>query len=183
MKTMKKLIMIALFSLFSTLSYADTFYNKRNGVWNVVGVVNEGELNPSCYALTTWKDGSEFRLIFDLADGELYILMINNQWNITDEPGRYNLRLNVILPNTVFGDNGVFELLNKNTIRLRGMPIKFVDIFSQGTKLQFVMPGNIPNVMVDLKGSSQAIDFLSECVNVYKSSTPKTKPKSRGLEL
>ena len=180
---MKKLIMIALFSLFSTLSYADTFYNKKNGVWNVVGVVNEGELNPSCYSLTTWRDGSEFRLIFDLADGELYILVINNQWNIVDDPGKYNLRLNVFINNTIVGDGGVFELLSKNTIRLRGMPNQFIELFSHGTKLQFIMPGSIPNMEVNLKGSSQAVDFMIECLNMYKAGNYKTKPKGRGLEL
>jgi hypothetical protein len=111
------------------------------------------------------------------------MLIVNNQWNIIDPPGNYNLRLNLFINNNVLGDNLTFELLNKNTIRIRAMPIKFIDMFAQANKMQIVMPGSISNVIVNLSKSSQAVDFMTQCVDTYKSTKKRVTTPSKRLDL
>ncbi len=81
--------------LFTSSAFAanETFFREdvRPGPYYVYGVTNDAEknTNPACYTEVTWRDGSKFQLIRDLADGELYIFFQNMTWNINDPVDLY----------------------------------------------------------------------------------------------
>ena len=83
----------ALLLFLSTACSAEIFFKQNEKLWTVYGVQNEVNKNPACIAQQSWKDGSSIQLVKDLTDGELYIAFINNQWQITDPPGKYNMQV------------------------------------------------------------------------------------------
>ena len=87
---MKLLTTLALSAslLFSNVVQAEnvsTFYQNRSKNWYVEGRNKVDQRNPVCLVSYTWRDGSEFVMYRDLADGELYAVFQNNSWNITDD--------------------------------------------------------------------------------------------------
>ena len=167
--------------LFSTAALAEqVFFSAPNlrGNWQVIGTSGDQTLNPACKLIMTWRDGSSFELIKDLADGELYILLINNTWSINDPPNTLaKARLNFYTGNTISGGPATFELLNKNTIRFRGLVAdRFLPDFVSAQKLVIVMPGTVSNAEVNLEGTRNGIDVLSNCVRTYVPSNRTVKP-------
>lgn len=177
-----KIVYVLLASLlFTTTALAQqVFFSASNlrGNWQVVGNNGNETLHPVCKLVMIWQDGSSFELIKDLADDELYILMVNNSWSINDSPNtRANARLNFQSGNTISGGSATFELLNKNTIRFRGLLAdRFLPDFVSAQKLIIVMPGSVPNAEVNLTGTSNGIDVLSNCIRTYVPSNRATKP-------
>lgn len=160
---------LALLTMVSTAT-ADVFYQQKEQLWNVYGVVNVKEKNPACIAEQTWRDGSYIQLIKDLADNELYIALTNMEWQIQDEPGNYKMRVNAFVGSEIHGFNFDYTLINKNSIVIRGIiGEKFVPVFAAANKLRFVMPGTITNADIQLNGSRAAIIGLSDCMNKFKS--------------
>ena len=171
--------------MFSTAALAEqVFFSAPNlrGNWQVVGSSGDSTLNPTCKLIMLWQDGSSFELIKDLADGELYILMVNNSWSINDPPNtRANARLNFQSGNTISGGSATFELLNKNTIRFRGLfADRFLPDFVSSNKLIIIMPGTVPNAEVNLEGTRNGVNVLSNCVRTY---VPKINPTKPGINL
>jgi hypothetical protein len=115
-------------------------------------------------------DGSTFELVKDLADGELYIRLQNNSWNIIDEPGEYKMRLNIHYPDgDINGNDFSYLLINKNTIVIPQIEAEsFVPAFHDGSNLVMVMPGDIPNAEVSLNKSRYALELLAECIDKSK---------------
>lgn len=177
-----KIVYVVLASLFFTTTALaqQLFFSAPNlrGNWQVVGDNGTETLHPACKLVMVWQDGSSFELIKDLADGELYILMVNNSWSINDPPNtRANARLNFHSSNMISGGSATFELLNKNTIRFRGlMADRFLPDFVSAQKLIIVMPGTISNAEVSLEGTRNGIDVLSNCVRTYVPTNRTTKP-------
>jgi len=159
----------------SALAAGQEFYNVdvRPGPYFVKGVTADtdgGNGNPACYAEVTWRDGSRFQLIRDLADGELYIFFRNNTWNISDAPGVYQMRANFQRNGNVSGLNFQYNLVNKNTIVIRNIiKEQFLPLFSGNQRMVFVMPGSIQNAEVDLTGSARALSEVSNCVDAARS--------------
>lgn len=171
--------------MFVTSAFAqDFFFTTPNlkGNWQVVGDNGTSTLNPACKLITKWQDGSTLELIKDLADGELYILFINNAWNISDDPNtKATARFNFHNNNYVTGGAATYELLNKNTIRFRGITAdKFIPDFVNSQKMVIIMPGTIPNAVINLVGTSNGIDMLSNCVKAY---TPASRNTKSGMNL
>lgn len=181
-----KIVYAVLASLFFTTTALaqQLFFSAPNlrGNWQVVGDSGDSTLNPVCKLIMTWQDGSSFELIKDLADGELYILMVNNSWSINDPPNtRANARLNFQSGNTISGGPATFELLNKNTIRFRGLfADRFLPDFVSSNKLIIIMPGTVPNAEVNLEGTRNGVDVLSNCVRRY---VPNINPTKPGINL
>ena len=177
---MRKFISVTLAAmLFSSSAFAanETFFREdvRPGPYYVYGVTFDPEKNsnPACYAEVTWRDGSKFQLIRDLADGELYIFMQNMTWNISDPAGVYRLRANFSRGSQISGINFEYNLVNKNTIVIRNIDKdRFLPLFTGNQKMTFVMPGSIQNAELDLTGSSRTLGEVSRCVDV-----------SRGVDL
>ena len=163
------------FALMTSSTFAgESFYRAdiSPGPFLVFGSKATPEINqnPMCYAEVLWRDGSRFQVIRDLADAELYIFFQNNQWNIRDKPGEYKLRANFEKNGIVSGLNFEYQLVNKNSIVIRGiMKDKFLPAFMNNNKMHFVMPGTIQNVEVDLTGSSRAINEISKCIDAARS--------------
>lgn len=175
---MRKFVSAALAAMLftsSALAAGQEFYNVdvRPGPYFVKGVTadtDDGNGNPACYAEVTWRDGSRFQLIRDLADGELYIFFRNNTWNISDAPGVYQMRANFQRNGNVSGLNFQYNLVNKNTIVIRNIiKEQFLPLFSGNQRMVFVMPGSIQNAEVDLTGSARALSEVSNCVDAARS--------------
>jgi len=173
---MKLLTTLALSAslLFSNVVQAEnvsTFYQNRSKNWYVEGRNKVDQRNPVCLVSYTWRDGSEFVMYRDLADGELYAVFQNNSWNITDDINNiYRFRLNVYVDNDVRGLNGEYELLSKSTIRIRGIEQGFMNIFAEATAFRFIMGGTIPNAELKLEGSGAAAQMMNQCIKQYKNS-------------
>ena len=173
---MKKYVcafLAAMFMTSSALAASQQFFNVdvRPGPYYVYGVTADAEKNdnPACYAEINWRDGSRFQLIRDLADGELYIFLRNNVWNISDAPGNYQMRANFHRNNTIAGLNFQYRLINKNTIVIRNIrKDQFIPLFAGNQKMLFVMPGSIQNAEIDLTGSSNALAEISKCVEAAR---------------
>lgn len=165
-------------AMFATVAHAgENFFSVdvQPGPYMVYGVKGETQPrnNPACYAEITWRDGSKFQLVRDLDDGELYIWMQNNTWNISDQPGRYKLRINVERSGSVRGLDFEYTLLNKNSIAIRNIKKElFLPLFSNGAKMTFIMPGSIQNAEISLEGSTRALNEIANCVD-----------RSQGLNL
>ncbi len=162
--------------LFTSSAFAanETFFREdvRPGPYYVYGVTNDAEknTNPACYTEVTWRDGSKFQLIRDLADGELYIFFQNMTWNINDPVAFYRLRANFARNGQINGLNFEYKLVNKNTIVIRNIiKEQFIPLFSGNQKMTFIMPGTIQNAELDLTGSSRALTEISRCVDAARS--------------
>jgi hypothetical protein len=183
---MKKFMLASAFSLIAaTSAFADNlFFKDRVGGWDIVGNLGDGVKHPICAADFNYNDGSQFRLIKDLEDDELYIYFMNTDWNITDPKGT-NLNIRVNFLNARGAMSGIWVegmLLSKNAFHIRALNgERFVPGFSAGSRLQFVMPGNIPDTTITLTASNAAINKLVECYTYGKNAG--IKKKLPGLAL
>jgi hypothetical protein len=168
------LIGMMLISNISIAAEGSYFYNEKVSDWTVAGYTGDPSVNPSCFVRKDWADGSAFELVKDLEDGELYIWFQNNGWNIIDEPGEYEMRLNIhYYDGDINGNNFGYLLINKNTIVIPQIEVEsFVTAFHDGTNMVMVMPGDIENAEVSLDKSKYSLELLAECID-----------KSKGVDL
>jgi len=189
---MKKLVsgtLAAMLFTSSAFAASQQFFNVdvQPGPYYVFGVTANAEKNdnPACYAEINWRDGSRFQLIRDLADGELYIFLRNNAWNISDSPGNYSMRINFLSRSgQTTGLNFEYRLINKNTIVIRNIiKEKFLPLFANNTRAIMVMPGSIQNAEIDLTGSSRTLTEISNCVDAARSVDlyPEGQPQQGGI--
>lgn len=166
----KSLLIATTVCLFSTVALAQSaFFSTQNKGWEVVGYPQRNELHPVCRGERNYNDGSQFALIKDLADEELYIVLMNATWNISDAPGNYTARINFYSGNRVTGSHIQYELLNKNTIRIRNITAeKFLPDFMGFSRMVILMPGTIQNAEINLNGSTDLIAIMSDCIRVFK---------------
>jgi len=169
----KTLLTTTAIAILTTTAYAaelKKFFDVSVGPWTIIGHTRDANLNPACLTITTWRDGSKFLLIQDLADGELYIEFLNNQWNVRGpygkDAGPLELTMVMYRGNTVVQSWGAnFTLTNKNTILIRGIDFrKFLPGFVEMTKIVLIMPGTIPNAEISLNGSARAINLMTRCL-------------------
>lgn len=173
----------------SALASNETFFREdvRPGPYYVYGVTADTEKNsnPACYAEVTWRDGSKFQLIRDLADGELYIFFQNTTWNISDPVGNYRMRINFHGRNgQISGLNFQYSLVNKNTIVIRNIiKEQFLPLFSGNSRAVLVMPGSIQNAEIDLTGSAKALSEISRCIDAARAVDlyPEGRPNQNNL--
>lgn len=172
---MKRLIIaLALSAAFVTpsLSESSRFYEKMvgknttdKGGWLVSGNTGDSDENAGCGMLTDWNDGSYFVLIKDLIDSDLYIRIKNNQWNISDKPGIYKLRMNFKYSNgAVKGEDTEYVLGTKNSIAIPDISKKRIEYLYDAIELQLVMPGTIQNMSIPLNNTREAMKYLSDCI-------------------
>lgn len=160
--------------LFTSAALAqNTFFHTNIRDWIVYGINNSEPLNPTCNGEKKFGDGSFFTLIKDLADGELYILFHNVSWNISDSPGNYQMRINFYRGGSVVSMTATYELLNKNTLRIRSIdPTKFLPSFMQYQRMSLIMPGSISNAEVILNGSTNVVAAMSDCISRHNPGRP-----------
>lgn len=177
----KKIFIAALVSVF-TISSANAFYDKSlPGGWQVFGDAGDKERNPGCVIGLTYGDGSQIQLIRDLKDGELYIWFKNNEWNIGDPVDTaYPMRINFYNSRgDVIGGNFQYQLVNKNTIVIRGLNIDdFIPPFMEMGTMKFIMEGNIENAIIPLEGTREGIKYLADCIKMYYDNPPKSESPS-----
>lgn len=172
----KKLFVSAIVSAFMITS-AHAFYDKAlPSSWRVFGDAGNQERNPGCVMSLVYNDGSEFQLIRDLKDGELYIWFKNNEWNISDEIDKvYPMRINFYNSRgDVVGDVFEYVLVNKSTIVIRNLNIEtFIPVFMEMGSMRFVMEGTIQNAEIPLTGTREGIEYLAQCIKGYYNNPPK----------
>jgi hypothetical protein len=178
MKFRTKVLTTVFCVIFASGTFAQSlFFEQQSGSWTVYGKPKTGDLNPSCNGERKYQDGSFFSLIRDLDDGELYILFHNVAWNISDNPGVYQMRMNFYKGSSVVSLSATYELLNKNTLRVRALNVeRFLPPFIDYSRMVFIMPGNIPNVEVKLDGTRSVVSDIVKCVSQYK-------PPRQGMNL
>jgi hypothetical protein len=159
------------------------FFTRDSGSWRVVGFKATKELHPHCALTTNYPDGSEWTIYRDLKDAELYMIIRNVNWEFPAEVRETTMeaRLNFMgNRGTVTGGTLTIEVLNKNTVRARKLtPEKVALPFMQFAKMAVIMPGNYTNLGANLMGSSEAIQNLSQCIDVSKTVAlypPSAKP-------
>lgn len=149
---------------------AEPFYQNTVGNWFVFGDPGDEVLSPACVISYTWRDGSEFQLIYDLYHRSLDIWFENFDWDIADEANLYYSMDMVIIgtgDNLISGEMEYF-LEDKNSIYLYGVEPTgtFVDAFASMQELRFIMPGNIPNAYLSLEGSRDATRLFLNCITI-----------------
>ena len=172
----KKLLIAGLVSLF-TISSAHAFYDKNfsNG-WRIIGDAGAEGRNAGCAMSLVYGDGSEFQLIRDLVDGELFIWFKNNEWNIVDELEKtYKMRINFYdSSGNVFGNDFEYVLVNKSTIIIRGLVVdNFIPPFMEMSYMRFIMEGTIQNAEIPLTGTREGVGYLADCIKQYYDNPPK----------
>ena len=172
-KTLSVVAAVAL--AFTTSVFAgELFYDKPANdkqVWGVFGDKGSDSLNPACVAELGFNDGSYVQIIKDLANGEVYIWLKNNAWEIQDEVNQYyDLELNF-----TFTDGSVvnvpmqYLLLNKNTIILPQLNDEnFLGALATAKEFKLIMPGTIQNAYIGLDGSTDALTLIGACMDAAK---------------
>jgi hypothetical protein len=181
--TMKKLFTSALVFAFMTSSaLAQTFYDQYSGGWNIFGVTGSNGKNPACVMSYKFQDGSDFQLVKDLADGELYIWLQNMEWDIADEVNKpYPLRINFYNKNgEVVGGDFEYYLQTKNTIAIRALDVNtFIPVFMEMATMRLIPTGTIQNAQIPLEGTRDGVNKLAACIEYYE----KNKPSSEKNEV
>lgn len=147
------------------------FYRAIVGTWTIIGHPGNSNLNPACVIVRRWQDGSEFHLIRDIKDGELYIRIDNMTWNIGDPIGEYGrnpgtnpIRMNFKFSNSINSSTLIWNLVSKNAITIRHLNVKnFITDFMAASHLSFIMPGTIQNADFDLNGTREAVEHMIRC--------------------
>lgn len=161
---------LTLFWSTNSIAQSQNFYYKEMNHWIVEGVPNTKENNASCYTETRWSDGSRFQLIKNLVTGELYIWVQSMSWNMSDDPGStFVARVNTHGRNGVIGGDLTYMVINKNTIVIPQIQADgFIQPFMSQNEMHIIMPGTVQNFALSLKGSTTAIQSMSDCIDASK---------------
>lgn len=166
---MKKILasFLAMMLMVSTAFGSDRFYQTSSGQWDIYGHAGSDTLNPACIMQTNWTGNSRLMVIQDLADGELYIHFSHSAWNI-DGPYKTRHALEIRFfsgSRTIKVLEGSLVLENNSTISVRSMKQDtFYNPFMEADRMVFVMPGNVPDITVGLRGTRDAVEHSKMCV-------------------
>lgn len=166
---MKKVILSAMAALVMTTgaAFADTtkFYAKESGQWTVEGI-KDGALT-YCAASTFWDNGSFFTF-YITSDKKANIIIHDSGWNITDPVGHfdgYTATFNFFGKYSPFQGTADYELQDAQTIVIPNVTVSFFEQWTKYDVLNIIMPGSVTKVDIGLKGTSDAVSFLGDCIN------------------
>jgi hypothetical protein len=163
----------ALLAASTAPALAEQFYKQTYGKWTVLGYTQVNQLNPACHIGTGYPDGSHWSFIRDLADGEVYMVINNEDWSFAKRTVGKEFKANVVY----VGRRGArevvsfnFEILGPTAIRSRHIRTSVaLTPFIQFAEMHLLMPGRNPvNLSASLEGTSDALNALSECVDLSK---------------
>lgn len=143
------------------------FYSHETENWQITGDTGNSNTGPACSLIQYYRDGSSFGLYADIQSGDLFIILINNAWNIRGNRGdRLDVDYYFYTPRTVYDSLfGYTVLFDYNSILIPDINgATFLDPFYYATYMEIVMPGNIPAVTVSLIGTAEGLVYLNECV-------------------
>lgn len=170
---MSKIITIAamIFSLLIGTAYAEIFYeSKQSGLWTAVGII-EDEKNPKCLSFMEYEDGSSVEVVKDMKDSELYIIVVNKDWYITDEPGTIgNGQMRFIKGDNITATKDIeLVLVNENTIAIPNVYDDiFIPQFMENDSMRLIMPGTTSNISIPLTGTKNVVEKMIECFYAFK---------------
>ncbi len=146
------------------------FYERFAETWYIFGDLGDRDVNPACGLRYSYNDGSSFTLYKDLVTGEVFIVVVNMVWDVRDvrEGDRFNANFNFYTGNGALYDSftGYITFYSKNSIIIPDVGgDAFLAALYGAASLTIVMPGNVENAHVTLRGSAQGMNYLSECID------------------
>lgn len=168
---MRKLLGLLASVFLFTSAQAETFYLENINTWVVFGQTQEDDYNPACSIYTRWGDGSSLKLVKNLDDRNIYMIVQNMKWKM---PGPSNLPLPIAL-NLHFEDQSMmgsiiqYMTLSPNMIVIPNLNDLFIVKLSDATGISMTMPNNYENVATPLRDTKLAVEKLADCVQKSKS--------------
>ncbi|MGV8839550.1 MAG: hypothetical protein ACWA6X_04525 [Bauldia sp.] len=146
------------------------FYQHYTEHWEIFGDLGNEQVSPACGLRQSYQDGSSFTLYKDLVNGDLFLVVVNNAWDVRDVtagdefPATYNF---------FYRDGSLYDSLrsylvfvNKNTITVPDIAGEvFLPAFAAASYMRIIMPGNVENAYIALQGSTEGLTYLSQCVD------------------
>lgn len=148
----------------------------KNSEWNVLGMIPEGSEGFCVCSNADYPDmnGPVFNVVQRMNESSVEIVYTNvNEWNIDD---RWILK-EFSSEMAFYNSDGTKTHSYKANVTLTssyGMriynvdPDIFIPRFAESSKIIIVMPDNIPNVVVSLKGTANALGHMAQCIEKYK---------------
>jgi hypothetical protein len=145
----------------------EQFYNVESGQWRIEGYTGEKNF---CSAKTYWQNESYVSLFVLKNAKEAGLYVHNTDWNLDGDFGTYYSGTIVFS-----GSRGItsgkmdFELVDPQTIILRGLKDKFLNDWVDYRTMKLVMPNNIPSMTIGLTGTAAATSAFVECLEILES--------------
>ena len=137
------------------------FYQGNSGQWTIEGYVGNKNF---CSAKTYWGNDS-YMSLFNMRGSDTFSLWIHNEnWNIVDERGLYDIVINFSGSAGYDSMPGTYELLDNQTIVIRNLTDAFIANWIQYRVMTIDMPGNIAGFRIGLTGTSDSVDMFDECI-------------------
>ena len=155
----------------SAMAAGPEFFSGSSGPWTIKGYKSADGKNPACAMQVDWADGSNWAIYKDLKDDEIYFIVQNVDWFFPESVHKKtgSARLNFYFGQEVIGAPIHFEVLGKDTIRMRNVESnKFTPMFMKGTRMALIMPDNYQNIGTPLRGSSEAVMQTLQCIESAK---------------
>lgn len=155
----------------SAAQIGNVFYERYTANLYIFGDVGDAEVSPACGLRSTYNDGSTFSLYKDLISGEVFIVVVNMGWDVRDVAAgdQYRATFNFYTGAGALYDNftGYLTFSSKNSIIIPGIggSDAFLGAIYGAASLTIVMPGNVSNAQIHLRGSAEGMNFLSECID------------------
>lgn len=155
---------VAALTLFATPAFAlNQFYDVTSGNWKIEGYTGEKNF---CSAKTFWADGSYVSL-FNMRGSNTFSLYVHNKdWDIAGDFGStYSGRME--FTGSAGSDQGTmqFELKDSKTIIVRNLTDSFLRNWIIYRTMIIVMPNDIPNMAMDLTGTSSLVNSFNDCID------------------
>lgn len=178
---MKKFLLVTCaffcFSVPSLAKETGLFYHNREGTFITFGFSSPKEKESFCMIGTTYSEGSELSLFIDLDTKELALTFKGSLWKIRDPAGQRGVMFMTFSfkekPPVSLKFN--LELMNHNTIVVRNViGDNFLPNFMDAIAVEISMPGDVPNVEINLKDTYRATIDLHKCVLYNEMNKQKT---------
>lgn len=182
---MLKWILTAVVILVSGAAHSEVaitnFYDKQiSNEWWVAGRVytpspTDSPVNNVCTALRRWEDGSSIYLIKDLVDGEMYMRIVNVDWNIPSKVvgGGIIARFGLAASKDHKLIKGAlrisFDRVNSNTIIFRKLNGELYDFLYRASSIMMSFPPDIDTMstMDTLVPGKAVLEAMGDCMDAY----------------
>lgn len=151
------------------------FFKEISGQWNIVGILADKDINPSCVLSSKWPNGAFISLVNDLNDGKLFLIYHNPQFKFIDSVANVGFLsfFGKETPKEGLKLQFLFEVVNDSTIRTRQLTKELIlPLYSESTKMEIILPGTLPKVVVGLTGTRQSLFQLNMCINKWRETHP-----------
>jgi hypothetical protein len=167
---MRSIAALLLLSLVAGRAEAEevTFFEKSTDkFWSVTGAQKTDTGQATCYAWARKKDGSFVQIHRSLVDGELWILIRDNSWQMSgDDKGTLRWNFYSGRESVISGGDFRFQVQSKNTIVIPDVAAKqFTAAMWNARYFTLVMPGDVPNTSIGFESKGAAtLVAMADCI-------------------